>query len=236
MALCGEEELARLGSLLVGGAEMKEGASAEDAVSAVSGLLDCMDGCGSVVVQAVGELRRAVGSVGEDGPLGALEMLRSLSAERQGSVCGTEVTAAELVMRCLAPESGAEVGCGLRESGCMALFALGCRNGVAVCGTIEFLDVALGKIVRSGLQSLLGSVSTSMSADSVILAEVAAVAADGLRLLPERVVRVYASSCSAWPVGEADAGRNDFQLSYFETVRGGPNPPAVVSDDGAPSV
>ena len=87
MALCDEAELARLGSLLVGRSEMKDGASAEDAVSAVSGLLDCMEGCGSVVAQAVGQLRRAAGSVGEGGPSGALEMLRGLSAERQGGVC-----------------------------------------------------------------------------------------------------------------------------------------------------
>ena len=93
-----------------------------------------------MVVQAVSGLRSAGGQGvgGEDARLGAFEMLRCLSPERQGSVSSKEVSSAELVMECLASESGLDVRCQLCESGCMALLALGCRNGVVVCGTMEF--------------------------------------------------------------------------------------------------
>ena len=174
VAVCEGEELERLGSLLVGASDLGDGVSAEEAVSMVSELLDCVEECGSVVVQAVSGLRRAAagGVGGDDARLGAFEMLRCLSPERQGSVSSKEALAAELVMECLASESGSDVGCQLRESGCMALFALGCRNGVAVCGTMEFVSVTHA-MMQTGFESLVRLVKAE-SPDSDVLAELAA--------------------------------------------------------------
>jgi hypothetical protein len=104
--------------------------------------------------------------------LGAFETLRCLSPERQGSVSSKEVLAAELVMDCLASESGSEVGCQLRESGCMALFAVGCRNGVAVCGTMEFMS-ATNAIQQTGYESLVRMLKAE-SSDGDMLHELAA--------------------------------------------------------------
>jgi hypothetical protein len=106
VAVCEGVELERLGSLLVSASDLGSGVSAEEAVSLVSELLDCVEECGSVVVRAMSGLRRAsAGGVGgDDACLGAFEMLRCLSAERQESVSSKEALAAELVMECLASE------------------------------------------------------------------------------------------------------------------------------------
>ena len=108
-------------------------------------------------------------------------MLRSLSPERQGSVCNKEVMAADLVMRCLVPESNTDLyDCApnLRESGCVALFVLACRNGFAVCGTMKFRDVS-DSLFLTGLESLLVSLSKRPSADINVLDELAAASASG---------------------------------------------------------
>jgi hypothetical protein len=176
VAVCEGEELERLGSLLVSASDIGGGVSSEEAVLMVLELLDCVEECGSVVVQALSGLRSAGGQGvgGENVCLGAFDMLKCLSPERQGSVSSKEVITAELVMECLVPDSAAEVGCALRESGCMALFALGCRNGVELCGTIEYVNVTMSKMVGTGMQLLFESVGSSMSTDSDVLEEVGA--------------------------------------------------------------
>ena len=129
VAACGGEELERLASLLARGSEVGEGTPSEKAVLIVTELLDCLDECGSVAMQAVSALQSAVGDAGGDGAVvGALELLRCLSLEHLEDVSSKEVMAAELVMGCLVPVSGAALGCQLRESGCMALFVLACRQ------------------------------------------------------------------------------------------------------------
>jgi hypothetical protein len=174
VAVCEGVELERLGSLLVDASDLGVGVSSEEAVSMVSEFLDFVEECGSVVVQAVSRLRSAgaegVGS--GDARLGAFEMLQCLSPEHQGSASSKEAVAAGLVMECLAPESGAEVGYQLRESGCMALFAIGCRNGVVVCGTMEFVRIA-NAMMQTGMDSLVRLLMAE-SPDSDVLAELAA--------------------------------------------------------------
>jgi hypothetical protein len=111
--------------------------------------------------------------VGGDGArFGAFEMLRCLSPERQGSVSSKEVSSAERVMECLASESGLDVRCQMRGSGCMALFALGCRNGVAVCGTMEFAGLTHA-MMQTCFESLVRLVHAE-STDNDVLDELAA--------------------------------------------------------------
>jgi hypothetical protein len=175
VAACGEEELLGLGALLARASEIGEGLPVEELVSSVSGLLECVEQCGSAAVQAVSALQSAVGgSGGEDALVDALEMLRCLSPERQ-TVSSKEVRAAELVMGCLVPESGAGVACQLRQSGCMALVVLACRNGLPGCGTVRFVSTGTA-MMKNGHESL-GELLRAVRPDAEVLEELAACSA-----------------------------------------------------------
>ena len=145
---CDREELDRLSGMIV----RVRGLSAASAISEVSdgvaSLLDCLDRCGSVVVQSIGSLsaRSGIDDGAEPGSLSALESLRCLSEARLESVCADEAAAYEAVkshMSGLESCVGAEV-----VSTCMALFTLGCRNGLSVCGTVDMVELSSGMYIK----------------------------------------------------------------------------------------
>jgi hypothetical protein len=176
VAQYGGEELERFGSLLARASEITEGDASDEAVVIVSELLECLEEYENVALQAVFALQKALRGAGTDAAIvDAFEMLRVLSPQHQATVSSKEVLAAELVMSYFVPESGAAIGCQLRESGCMALFALGCRNGVALCGTMEFVSVT-NAIKQTGLESVVRLVKVE-SSDSDVLDELAATCA-----------------------------------------------------------
>jgi len=78
--------------------------------------------------------------------LSALEALRGLSEERLDEMCAYEAAAYEAVENHL---RGMDVCYGPAVvSGCMALFTLGCRNGIALCGGSNVYDTAYGILKR----------------------------------------------------------------------------------------
>jgi hypothetical protein len=139
---CGREELDRLSSLIVRVRELMPSSAVSEVSDAVVDVIVSLDRCGSVAVQSLGLLN--VDNDAESGPglLGALESLRGLSESRLESVCADEAAAYEAVKRHLSgleSYEGAEV-----VSTCMALFTLGCWNGLSVCGTVEVLELSTG--------------------------------------------------------------------------------------------
>jgi hypothetical protein len=194
VAQCGASELESLASSLacVHGLHVL-GAADMDSVVGVSQLLECLARCGSVVLQSLAVLQSDADQ-SESARVSALEMLRSLSPDRQGRVSSQEAMAAELVVSCLVPDSGAEVGCRLRASGCLALFSLGCRNGVAVCGTMAFLST--GSAMMQSAQESLVKLLSAMGSDNDVLEELATVAASvslGLALAAEGIFKLPAA-------------------------------------------
>ena len=116
---------------------------------AVMALLECLDRCGSVVVQSMAVLcggSDASDSSSSSSVLSALESLRCLSDERLDGVSADEAAAYEAVLHHL---SGMDACAGAEfVSSCMALHTLGCRNGIAVCGRVDVLELAGGVLCR----------------------------------------------------------------------------------------
>jgi hypothetical protein len=86
------------------------------------------------------------GGMGQSALLGALESLRGLSESRLESVSADEAAAHEAVKSHLSRlEScvGTEV-----VSTCMALFTLGCRNGLSLCGTVDMVELSSGMYIK----------------------------------------------------------------------------------------
>ena len=142
---CGRDELDRLCGLIVAmcGLLTSTGASeASEASAAVSDMADCLGRCGSVVVQSMGVLTGSGAGVDSDGAARvlALESLRGLSEARLECACVDEASVFEVVKLQL---SGLDECVGAEAvSGCMALYTLGCRNGMALCGTVEVIELA----------------------------------------------------------------------------------------------
>ena len=138
---CGDGELESLCGLLVRVRGLSSSSAVSDAYDAVSDVLECLDRCGSVVMQSMCVLSAGAGA-GAASVVGALESLRGLSEERLDCVSADEAAAYDVVkLHMCGLEScvGAEA-----VSGCMALFTLGCRNGMALCGTVEVMELATG--------------------------------------------------------------------------------------------
>eukprot|EP01046_Picozoa_sp_COSAG06_P021538 COSAG06_NODE_1624_length_8892_cov_3872.704424_1_plen_1008_part_10 len=145
---CGEEEMGRLSSLLVSARELSSSSGVSETSDAVTALLECLDRCGSVVVQSMAVL--CGGSDASDpsssSVLSALESLRCLSDERLSDVSADEAAAYEAVLGHL---SGLDVCAGVEVvSSCMALHTLGCRNGLALCGRVDVLELACAMVCR----------------------------------------------------------------------------------------
>eukprot|EP01046_Picozoa_sp_COSAG06_P038358 COSAG06_NODE_4420_length_4284_cov_41.313978_1_plen_937_part_10 len=137
---CGEEEMVQLSSLLVSVRGLSLSSSGVSETSdAVTALLECLDRCGSVVVQSMAVLSGgSAASVSSSSVLSALESLRCLSDERLDAVNADEAAAYEAVLHHL---SGLDVCAGNEVvSSCMALHTLGCRNGASVCGRVDVLE------------------------------------------------------------------------------------------------
>ena len=132
---CSSGEIERLGSSVVGVRKLNpdEGAdSGAVAMAAVLELLESVNRCGSIVLRASSVLSAAVGEQSEEAVGVSLEALRWLSGERQEEVSSEEVSAAIVIL----PHMVEGQPLGVRVSANMALFTLGCRNGLAVC-TVE---------------------------------------------------------------------------------------------------
>eukprot|EP01051_Picozoa_sp_SAG22_P025293 SAG22_NODE_7426_length_741_cov_0.904984_1_plen_246_part_11 len=145
---CGREEIKRLSDLLVTvqALSSSSGASAA-ACDAVTAALDCLERCGSIVVQSMSVVAGDAGSSSSGSSvLGALESLRGLSEERLSAVCADEAAAFDVVR----DHVGGLVDCFGDDfvSGCMALHTLGCRNGVSLCGRAEVVEESCGMLSK----------------------------------------------------------------------------------------
>ena len=139
---CGEDEMGRLSSLLVCVRGLSSSSVASDVCDAVVGVLDCLERCGSVVLQSVAVLSGTAGDAAGDRAdvLRVLESLRGLSDARLDAVCSDEAAAYDAVVGHL---SGLESCVGTEiVSSCMALFTLGCRNGLglALCCRVDVIE------------------------------------------------------------------------------------------------
>eukprot|EP01051_Picozoa_sp_SAG22_P009690 SAG22_NODE_825_length_6973_cov_2.846523_2_plen_388_part_00 len=128
LSQCGESEISRLGSAVVGVTALSLSApAATDSVrTAMLELLECVDRCGNAVLQALAVLSAGGdGEQSEDTCVMALEALGQLSNARQDENSKEEVSAAVLVLPHMVE------GRPLRVRACanMALFTLGCRRG-----------------------------------------------------------------------------------------------------------
>ena len=109
----------------------------ETAVLAVTGLLACLDRCGSTVLRALAVLESSCSDIAR---VGALDVLRLLPAEWQGAVCEEEVSTVAAVFAHL----GDGYVPGVRVAAAFALFTLGCRNGLAAgCASLDAIEQLL---------------------------------------------------------------------------------------------
>ena len=115
---------------------------------AVTALLECLDRCGSVVVQSMAVLcggSDASDSSSSSSVLSALESLRCLGEERLAGVSADEAAAYDAVVGHL---SGMDACAGDEVvSSCMALHTLGCRNGIALCGRGDVIGPSCGVMI-----------------------------------------------------------------------------------------
>ena len=145
---CSRDELDRLSGLVVRARGLLPSSAGIEACDIVSEMLDCLDRCGSVVVQSVAVLSGSESDA--ELRVCALETIRGLSEARLDSACADEAAVYEAVKGNL---SGLDACVGDEVvSSCMAMFTLGCRNGMAICGTLELCEVA-GKLVLSWLNT-----------------------------------------------------------------------------------
>eukprot|EP01050_Picozoa_sp_SAG11_P019698 SAG11_NODE_3182_length_2626_cov_1.994460_1_plen_875_part_11 len=133
---CRGEPLDRLGSVF---ATIREAdASSAHIAAQTMEMLNCLERCGSAAVQTMAVLSSDMrGSAGQDAVVSALETLRGMTRESLAIASADEVSAVDAVLLQLeADGSSSEV----RVSANMAFYTLGCRNGLAVCGSVETAD------------------------------------------------------------------------------------------------
>ena len=87
---CGVDEMDGLSDLLASVRGVSSSSGASDVSAAVSALRECLDRCGSVVLQSVAVLSGTDGTGCADDVVHALESLRGLSEERLDAVCDDE--------------------------------------------------------------------------------------------------------------------------------------------------
>ena len=130
----------------------------------VSELLERLQQCGSAVLQAVSVLQGTTG--GQGARQAALEVLRGLPCTHQEAVSAEEVLAVDVVVAHMqrvidlrhTKEAAAGSSNSIRVSACMGLFTLGCRNGVAVCGSKDLLK-ELNRLLLEAMTSVSEVVS-----------------------------------------------------------------------------
>ena len=160
---CADADVDSLSLLLAKAMDTTESA---DSSSVVTNVLDCLEHCGSAVLQSVSLLVDVESDAGQR--VSALEVLRGLSEARLEVASSDECGAFDVVKGRLASSKagvGAEV-----VSGSMVLFTLGCRNGVAACGSVDFIVLSYNLFAR-------WYKSAAVSADGDVLAAGAALGA-----------------------------------------------------------
>jgi hypothetical protein len=163
IAQCGTSEVEGLVSWLVCVQELDVGTADAESVASVSELLKCLARCESAVLQSLAVLKSDAGQ-SEEKRVSALEVLRGLPCEHLEAISSDEVSAVEVVLGCMKEPLGA----GVRGSACMALFALGCRNGVMVCGTVDFMRAATGACNIEAIDLMLAALDVGESTGEVL--------------------------------------------------------------------
>eukprot|EP01051_Picozoa_sp_SAG22_P020594 SAG22_NODE_4224_length_1337_cov_1.051696_1_plen_445_part_11 len=130
-------------------------AAAMNCADCVSSMLALLRECGSVAVQCSSVL--SMPDADEESRLGALECVRGLSCLRLDSVSGAEASLFSVLLDRLS----ASLRCTELEQCWLALFVLGCRNGVSLVAT----EQALKAMMAAGQASLASLGAASMSGD-----------------------------------------------------------------------
>ena len=141
LSQCGADELERLAAAMTAVENLSSAAATPNVAAArLAALLDACDRCWAVVPRAASALRNHASDTLTRSR--ALESIRCLSEERLDAACADEAAAYEAVqsyVRGLDACVGTEV-----VSGCMALYTLCCRNGLALCGSADVIETAGG--------------------------------------------------------------------------------------------
>jgi hypothetical protein len=149
VAKCGAIEVKGLACLLARVQELDVGAADAESMASVLELLDCLARCGSAVIQSLTVLRED-DDRSEPDLLSSLQVLRQLSCQRLEAVSADEMAAAAAILHHFRELTAADT---THVSACMALFTLGCRNGVDICASVEFVD-GVGPAAVDKLQAL----------------------------------------------------------------------------------
>ena len=152
---CTSSDHESLSAQLVSVRDMSSTSSVSLVSNAVAALLDELDRCGDAVLQSLAVLRSAA-SGGSGTVLDAFGVLRGLCEERLEAASADECAAFDAVLSHLASSPSCDES--EVESGCVSLFKLGCRNGLAVCARSEVLELATARYVET--VSMVGSSST----------------------------------------------------------------------------
>eukprot|EP01052_Picozoa_sp_SAG31_P010692 SAG31_NODE_593_length_13721_cov_5.192175_3_plen_1231_part_00 len=167
LAQCGSSEIQRLGSCIVavqklarfqpGDAVLEDGA-AQEAVLGVMALLERLERCGSTALRSLTVLTSVpAGEQNDDAIIVALEALHDLPFERLGERCDEEVAAAVAILPHMT-ERCPKVD--VRVSANRAMFALGCRNGLAVVDAEDVWD-GLCSSFATGMKPLVEQAAVS---------------------------------------------------------------------------
>eukprot|EP01045_Picozoa_sp_COSAG04_P003104 COSAG04_NODE_122_length_24803_cov_180.609415_6_plen_2065_part_01 len=173
---CGAERLEALADGLLAVQVLTAEQPVSDSASVISSLLECLRGCSSVAVQCSSVLA-AAGS-DEGARLCALECVRALPCERLESVSADESAACTALCDHVLADRETVLSSDERACGMMAVFALGCRNGLAVTASPDLLVR-----VRQTLMWRVYSELSSAAPDSMSGAIRVASAAGSLALL-----------------------------------------------------
>ena len=160
---CGSDRLETLASQMsaVHGLPVEQ-AAAGRATGPVSSMLETLDECTSVSVQCEGVLSaRTCGD--EIVRLGALQCVRGLSTASLGSVSGSEASLFGVVREHLC-SSESELSCEEQLSCWLALFVLGCRNGVSLVARVDVLEPLIAGL-NASVRLLVAAGSDDMDSE-----------------------------------------------------------------------
>eukprot|EP01050_Picozoa_sp_SAG11_P024591 SAG11_NODE_5286_length_1606_cov_1.529529_1_plen_442_part_01 len=159
-------------------------------------LLHNLGQCGSAVLRSMAVLGSTTSSSAEMGAavLGALETLRGMGRESLAVASADEVSSVDAVLRHMeAGDSSSEI----LVSANMAVYTLCCRNGLAVCGSVEVADRVFAFGVGAsesykgdGGKTSFDVLSAAMAASYLILQEAVSKTPSALRVdLEARTVK-----------------------------------------------
>eukprot|EP01052_Picozoa_sp_SAG31_P002380 SAG31_NODE_84_length_27014_cov_3.743006_7_plen_1064_part_00 len=155
---CSQEDLAQLGSAVASLSEVLSGQEPHPSATVeVLELMECLDRCGSVLLQSVAILSAPLGTQSHETYSTALEHLRMLSLERLESTSLDEVAASVVVSAHMSDDRMSVV---VRASANLALFALGCRNGLEAC-VAEGVWENICSSIAAGLEPVVSDAAAS---------------------------------------------------------------------------